>query len=65
MSGVRLIVDIDPSGTSVCGQVAAESTEGVEFCGWLELMQTLTRAVSEAHPADDQRAGGPVEGGRK
>jgi hypothetical protein len=64
MSGVRLIVDIDPSGTSVCGQVAAGSTESVEFSGWLELMQTLTRAVSEAHPDEEQRPK-PVEGGRR
>jgi hypothetical protein len=61
MSGVRLIVDIDPSGTSVCGQVAKDRAESVAFCGWLELMQTLTRAVSESQPAEDSRPE-PVEG---
>ncbi|HEY1276092.1 MAG TPA: hypothetical protein VGF25_14345 [Thermoleophilaceae bacterium] len=54
MSGVRFIVDIDPSGASVCGQVAAESTESVAFDGWLELMQTLCRAVSETESLGDE-----------
>jgi hypothetical protein len=61
MSGIRVIVDLDPAGTSVRGLIATGPARMVTFSGWLELMQTLDRLLGEAQSlaADDPDAETP------
>jgi hypothetical protein len=57
MSGIRVTVDINATGTSVRGLVVAtDRIRVVRFSGWLELMQALDRLICESYPVEAKEA---------
>lgn len=57
MSGIRVILDLDPAGTTIRGLVATGQAGRVAFSGWLELMQALECLLGEARRVEAVRAG--------
>lgn len=52
----RVIVDIEPGGSTVCGQITVCDSGPHEFFGWLELIDGIERATRRGG------AGDPVPG---
>lgn len=48
MSGIRVLVDLDPQSAEPEGQVSDdEQATSVPFSGWLELMQIVERRLAD------------------
>jgi hypothetical protein len=52
---VRVLVEIQPAGKTVSGQVAVEGACATGFFGWLELIDRLERAAAGGAAPDSLR----------